>query len=82
MKNFDIRKEANGVTSQTVQKEFKAQVSENYLDIHLFWAGKGTTSIPTQGTYGPTVSAISATPGNSGDLGGSFFLRLCYVIDY
>nr|XP_015882094.2 probable LRR receptor-like serine/threonine-protein kinase At1g56140 [Ziziphus jujuba var. spinosa] len=62
LKDFDIRKETNGVTSQTVQKEFKAQVSENYLEIHLFWAGKGTISIPTQGTYGPTISAISATP--------------------
>lgn len=82
MKNFDIRKEANGVTSQSVRKEFKAHVSENYLDIHLFWAGKGTTSIPTQGTYGPTVAAISATPGNSGRLGISFFLHMCYIIDY
>ncbi|XP_058219690.1 probable LRR receptor-like serine/threonine-protein kinase At1g56140 isoform X1 [Rhododendron vialii] len=61
-KDFDIRKEAGGTSFQAVQKEFKAQVSENYLEIHLFWAGKGTCCVPSQGTYGPSVSAIIATP--------------------
>ena len=42
----------------------KVQVSENYLEIHLFWAGKGTCCIPNQGTYGPSISDISASPGN------------------
>ncbi|CAL9016580.1 unnamed protein product [Prunus brigantina] len=61
LKDFDIRKEA-GASFQAVQKEYTAQVSENYLEIHLFWAGKGTCCIPGQGTYGPVISAISATP--------------------
>ncbi|XP_020418727.1 probable LRR receptor-like serine/threonine-protein kinase At1g56130 isoform X2 [Prunus persica] len=61
LKDFDIRKEA-GASFQAVQKEYAAQVSENYLEIHLFWAGKGTCCIPGQGTYGPVISAISATP--------------------
>ncbi|XP_034213906.1 probable LRR receptor-like serine/threonine-protein kinase At1g56140 isoform X1 [Prunus dulcis] len=61
LKDFDIRKEA-GASFQAVQKEYTAQVSENYLEIHLFWAGKGTCCIPGQGTYGPFISAISATP--------------------
>ncbi|KAI8553175.1 hypothetical protein RHMOL_Rhmol06G0323900 [Rhododendron molle] len=61
-KDFDIKKEASGVLFQAVQKVFPAQVSENYLEIHLFWAGKGTCCIPTQGTYGPSISAISAIP--------------------
>ena len=39
-------------------------VSENYLEIHFFWAGKGTSYIPAQGTYGPSISAISATNNN------------------
>ncbi|KAL7234192.1 hypothetical protein ACSBR1_017730 [Camellia fascicularis] len=60
-KDFDLRKEAGGASLQPVQKEFKAQVSENYLEIHLFWAGKGTCCGPTQGTYGPSISAISVT---------------------
>lgn len=38
-------------------------VEENYLEIHLFWNGKGTTGIPTQATYGPIISAISAVSG-------------------
>ncbi|KAK7860523.1 putative lrr receptor-like serine/threonine-protein kinase [Quercus suber] len=37
-KDFDISKEAGGV-DRALQKIFKANVSENYLEIHLFWAG-------------------------------------------
>uniref|UniRef100_A0A7N2LKB0 non-specific serine/threonine protein kinase n=1 Tax=Quercus lobata TaxID=97700 RepID=A0A7N2LKB0_QUELO len=40
----------------------KVQASENYLEIHLFWVGKGTCCIPDKGTYGPSISALSATP--------------------
>ncbi|KAF7139979.1 hypothetical protein RHSIM_Rhsim06G0241100 [Rhododendron simsii] len=60
--DFDIKKDAGGVSYQAVEKKFTAQVSENYLEIHLFWAGKGTCCIPDQGTYGPSISAISAVP--------------------
>ncbi|XP_043700450.1 probable LRR receptor-like serine/threonine-protein kinase At1g56140 [Telopea speciosissima] len=62
LKDFDIRKEAGGVSFSAVQKEIQAQVSENFLEIHFFWAGKGTCCIPKQGTYGPSISAISAVP--------------------
>ncbi|KAL6329499.1 hypothetical protein AAG906_021507 [Vitis piasezkii] len=62
LKDFDIRKEAGGVSFQAVKKEFTAQVLENYIEIHLFWAGKGTCCVPAQGTYGPSISSISATP--------------------
>ncbi|GLT87780.1 hypothetical protein SLE2022_058420 [Rubroshorea leprosula] len=61
-KDFNILKEAGGSSRQAVKKEITAQVSENYLEIHLFWAGKGTCCIPDHGTYGPLISAISATP--------------------
>ncbi|GLT87777.1 hypothetical protein SLE2022_058390 [Rubroshorea leprosula] len=61
-KDFNILKEASGSSRQAVKKEITAQVSENYLEIHLLWAGKGTCCIPFQGTYGPLISAISATP--------------------
>ena len=65
MKDFDIRKDSGGASFVAVQKEYNAvQVSENYLEIHLYWAGKGTCCVPAQGTYGPSISAISATPGN------------------
>ncbi|CAH8306196.1 unnamed protein product [Eruca vesicaria subsp. sativa] len=61
-KDFDLHRTANGSTSRVIQRVYKANVSENYVEIHLFWAGKGTCCIPAQGTYGPLVSAISATP--------------------
>ncbi|KAF8408677.1 hypothetical protein HHK36_004740 [Tetracentron sinense] len=59
LKDFDIRKEAGGVSNRAIPKNFTAQASENYLEIHLFWAGKGTCCIPAQGYYGPSISAIS-----------------------
>ncbi|KAK4421831.1 putative LRR receptor-like serine/threonine-protein kinase [Sesamum alatum] len=62
LKDFDILREANGTFLRAVVREFKVQVSENYIDIHFFWAGKGTCCIPFAGTYGPLISAISATP--------------------
>ncbi|PRQ48785.1 putative protein kinase RLK-Pelle-DLSV family [Rosa chinensis] len=61
-KNFDILKEAGMSSFGAVQKPYTAHVSENYLEIHLFWAGKGTCCIPERGTYGPAIAAISATP--------------------
>ncbi|KAI4323201.1 hypothetical protein L6164_022827 [Bauhinia variegata] len=61
-KDFDIKKEAGGVSYRAVERKFRALVSENYLEIHLFWAGKGTCCIPDQGTYGPLIQAISAIP--------------------
>ncbi|KAM3684245.1 hypothetical protein ACJW31_11G029400 [Castanea mollissima] len=63
LKDFDIQKEAGGASFVAVQKEYNnVKVSQNYLEIHLFWAGKGTCCVPAQGTYGPSISAISATP--------------------
>ncbi|TVU43236.1 hypothetical protein EJB05_09684, partial [Eragrostis curvula] len=61
-KNFDIRKTAGGKSYTAVYKKYNATVSRNFLEIHLFWAGKGTCCIPTQGYYGPMISALSVTP--------------------
>ncbi|XP_025820401.1 probable LRR receptor-like serine/threonine-protein kinase At1g56140 isoform X1 [Panicum hallii] len=61
-KNFDIRKTAGGKSYIAVYKKYNATVSANFLEIHLFWAGKGTCCIPTQGYYGPMISALSVTP--------------------
>ncbi|XP_024160928.1 probable LRR receptor-like serine/threonine-protein kinase At1g56140 isoform X2 [Rosa chinensis] len=60
-KDFDISKEAGGVF-RAVARNFNVNVSENYLDIHLFWAGKGTCCIPEQGHYGPLISAVKLVP--------------------
>ncbi|KAJ0086079.1 hypothetical protein Patl1_06832 [Pistacia atlantica] len=61
-KDFDIKRVANGVLRTAVQREYTAQIYENYLEIHLFWAAKGTCCVPFVSAYGPSISAISATP--------------------
>ncbi|XP_078437586.1 putative LRR receptor-like serine/threonine-protein kinase At1g56140 [Wolffia australiana] len=60
-KDFDIRKEAGG-SFRAVDKRYQARVTDNFLEVHFFWAGKGSCCIPTQGTYGPAISAISVRP--------------------
>ncbi|ERN14804.1 hypothetical protein AMTR_s00032p00079260 [Amborella trichopoda] len=62
LKDFDVRKEAGGNSFVAVTREFNASVTENFLEIQFSWAGKGTCCIPNQGTYGPLISAISASP--------------------
>ncbi|KAM0062619.1 putative Malectin domain-containing protein [Helianthus debilis subsp. tardiflorus] len=62
LKDFDIAKEAGGV-GRAVIKRHTATVKKNTLKIQLYWAGKGTTSIPYAGCYGPIISAISVDPG-------------------
>ncbi|XP_006659921.1 probable LRR receptor-like serine/threonine-protein kinase At1g56130 isoform X2 [Oryza brachyantha] len=61
-KDFNIRETAGGKSFTAVFKSYTATVSKNFLEIHLFWAGKGTCCIPIQGYYGPLISALSITP--------------------
>ena len=61
-KNFNIAEEAGGV-GKAVIKKFTAVVTRNALEIRLYWAGKGTTTIPFGSVYGPLISAISVDPG-------------------
>ncbi|KAH7654563.1 Non-specific serine/threonine protein kinase protein [Dioscorea alata] len=61
-KDFDIRKEAGGVSNKAVVREYVVPVTNNFLEIHFFWAGKGTCCVVNQGYYGSSVSAISASP--------------------
>ncbi|CAN6180362.1 unnamed protein product [Urochloa humidicola] len=61
-KNFNIRNAAGGKSFTAVNKSYTATVSKNFLEIHLFWAGRGTCCIPKQGYYGPMISALSITP--------------------
>ncbi|GKV44297.1 hypothetical protein SLEP1_g51489 [Rubroshorea leprosula] len=69
LKDFDISKEAGGA-DRAINKNFIATVTKNYLEIHLFWAGKGTCLVPQDGHYGPSISAINVvsnfTPAVSG----------------
>ena len=61
MKDFNIMEEAGGI-GKGIAKEFDVEVNDNTLEIHLYWAGKGTTAIPDRGVYGPLISAITVTP--------------------
>lgn len=61
-KNFDMKKEAGENSFTAVVKQYIASVTENFLEIHFFWAGKGTCCVPAQGYYGASVSAISVYP--------------------
>ena len=62
LKDFDIKKAQGGYSFQVVTREVTAVVSNNVLEVHLLWARKGTCCVPDKGTYGPLISAISATP--------------------
>ncbi|KAL9666456.1 hypothetical protein QQ045_000788 [Rhodiola kirilowii] len=61
LQDFGIRKEAGGFAYSAVRRDITALVTENYIEIHLFWAGKGTNRIPELGYNGPMISAINAT---------------------
>ncbi|KAK1426484.1 hypothetical protein QVD17_15158 [Tagetes erecta] len=60
-KNFNIEDEARGMGNPVVVP-FNASVTNNILEIHFYWAGKGTTRFPRRGVYGPLVSAVSVDP--------------------
>ncbi|XP_048565717.1 probable LRR receptor-like serine/threonine-protein kinase At1g56140 [Triticum urartu] len=59
--DFDIKKQTNGKSYTAVQRQYTVEVTNNFIDIHLFWAGKGTCCIPDQGFYGPSISALSVS---------------------
>ncbi|CAL9764298.1 unnamed protein product [Musa acuminata subsp. burmannicoides] len=67
LKDFNIAKEANG-TGKEIIKSFTVMV-DGTLEIHFYWAGKGTNSVPLRGVYGPLISAISVTPNFKIDTG-------------
>lgn len=59
--DFNIMEEANGIGKEVI-KQTNVTVTNNTLEIRLYWAGKGTTCIPKRGRYGPLISAISICP--------------------
>jgi hypothetical protein len=61
-KDFDIRKSAGGHSFVAIARNYTVPVTNNFLEIHFFWAGKGTCCIPNSGYYGPAISAISVSP--------------------
>ncbi|XP_019198485.1 PREDICTED: probable leucine-rich repeat receptor-like serine/threonine-protein kinase At3g14840 [Ipomoea nil] len=59
LKDFDIETEAQGVDKALV-KQFQAVVKDKTLEVRFEYAGKGITTAPIKGSYGPLISAISA----------------------
>ncbi|WZZ71830.1 hypothetical protein YC2023_083200 [Brassica napus] len=59
LSDFNIKKEANGTLKPFVKKLSAVNVTDHMLEIRMYWAGKGTTLIPSRGNYGPLISAIS-----------------------
>ncbi|GKE73496.1 probable LRR receptor-like serine/threonine-protein kinase, partial [Tanacetum coccineum] len=60
--DFNIVEAADGV-GKGIYRDFEnIMVNGSTIDIHLYWAGKGTTAIPDRGVYGLLISAITITP--------------------
>ncbi|CAA7052517.1 unnamed protein product [Microthlaspi erraticum] len=66
--DFSIRDEANGSYKEVI-REVNTTVTDNTLEIRLYWAGKGTTIIPKRGNYGSLISAISVCPSSESECG-------------
>ena len=64
LKDFDIVKEAKGVDKEVIKETKAVQVKNKTLEIRFHWSGKGTTTSPRRGIYGPLISAISIESGN------------------
>ncbi|KAF8410823.1 hypothetical protein HHK36_003360 [Tetracentron sinense] len=60
LKDFNIIDESKD-PNKVVIKEFLAVVMNHTLEIHFYWAGKGSIYIPPY-LYGPLISAISVIP--------------------
>ncbi|XP_045801020.1 probable leucine-rich repeat receptor-like serine/threonine-protein kinase At3g14840 [Trifolium pratense] len=58
-KDFNIAEEAGGVGKKVIKLFNDVDVTSNTLEIRLYWAGKGTQSLPDKSVYGPLISAIS-----------------------
>lgn len=58
-KDFSIESEAGGALKPLVKKVLNVSVTNNFIEIRFYWAGKGTTRIPKMSVYGPLISAIS-----------------------
>lgn len=57
-KDFDIAKETNGA-NKALKKIYSDISVTSSIEIRFYYAGKGSTAIPTKRNYGPLISAIS-----------------------
>jgi len=57
-KDYSIVEAAGGVGKEVVETLNSVVVTNNTLEIRLYWAGKGTMCLPNRSVYGPLISAI------------------------
>ncbi|KAK8472565.1 hypothetical protein PHAVU_002G242600 [Phaseolus vulgaris] len=57
-KDFNIEDEIHGA-EKPLTFSYNVSVTDNFLEIRFYWAGKGTTRVPVGGVYGPLISALS-----------------------
>ncbi|KAF8409680.1 hypothetical protein HHK36_005759 [Tetracentron sinense] len=76
--DFNIIDKAGGANKAFV-KNYTAVVEKHLLEIHFYWAGKGSTYIPPS-LYGPLISAISVTPDFKPDSGKISASRITIII--
>ncbi|XP_062087297.1 probable LRR receptor-like serine/threonine-protein kinase At1g53430 [Humulus lupulus] len=69
-KDFNIMEKAGGALKGFTETFDNVSVNGSTLEIHLYWAGKGTNALPQRGVYGPLISAITVTPNYKVDTGG------------
>lgn len=73
LKDYNIAERAGGV-GKSITETFDVTVSGNTIEIHLYWVGKGTTLVPSEGVYGPLISAITITKSKPNH---SHFAKIC-----
>lgn len=64
-KDFNIEDEAHVAQRPHITSIYNVTVTDNILEIRFYWAGRGTTRIPSSGVYGPLISAFSIVSGGS-----------------
>ncbi|KAG2649702.1 hypothetical protein PVAP13_1NG128600 [Panicum virgatum] len=79
LEDFNIEDEA-GSPHREINRIFTTNITDNTLEIHFYWGGKGTTAIPYRGVYGPLISAISVTQTGRNHHGLSIGVVIAIVI--
>ncbi|WCJ34722.1 Leucine-rich repeat transmembrane protein kinase [Euphorbia peplus] len=62
IKDYNIMEKAGGAGIGISEVFENVTIDSSTLEIHLYWAGRGTNAIPDRGVYGPLISAITITP--------------------
>ncbi|CAN1351727.1 Probable LRR receptor-like serine/threonine-protein kinase At1g07650 [Linum perenne] len=79
LKDFNIKAEAGG-PARPIVKRFIVDITNNTLKVHFYWAGRGTSGIPSRGNYGPLISAISVDPSKLSLAYHETFKHFCWVL--